>query len=513
MGSYDMSGEDVSPMNKTFVSLGIPAVFAVAGILAIAQWMRQVAALPAEEPRLPIVQRPMIVTSAGPAAPAPAVPVQASVPTPTAPTTPAPVAAPAAQPTQGAEVAFEVLPGNWPCFRGPDLDNVSKEQVKLNRDWVKNPPRELWAVNDLGEGYAAPAVEGGRVFLVDYDQAGKKDNVRCFSLADGKPLWNYAYLVEVKRNHGMSRTIPAVASNRVVTLGPMCHVNCFEASTGRRLWGTDLVKDYQATIPEWYAGQCPLIEDGNVILAPGGSNVLMMAVSAADGKTVWATPNLRGWAMSHASILPHVFKGRRMYVYVCRGGITAVDALNGKVLWEFADWPKIIADVPTPVSMGEDKLFVARAYEQGSLILQLKEVNGVYSIAVVAKLPRKVFGSDQQTPVFYGGHLYGARPPRGELVCLDPEGNQKWASGVAGRFGIGPYMIADGMILVMDDNGTMTLAAASPDGYREITKRKLLEGHETWGPIALAGGRMLVRDMGTERPNSSRLVCLDVSAK
>lgn len=500
------TGKDVAPMSKTLVSLGIPTVLALVGILAIAQWMRQVAELPAEEPRVPVVQQPMV---AAPAATAPAVAVQSSVPAPA----PVPSAPGASQSAQSAGGSFEVLPGSWPGFRGPAFDDVSRETIKINRDWTANPPKELWAIDDLGEGYAAPAVEAGRVFLLDYDQVGKKDNVRCFSLADGKPLWNYAYPVEIKRNHGMSRTIPAVSSNRVVTLGPMCQVNGLDASTGQRLWGLDLVKDYQTTVPEWYAGQCPLIDAGNVILAPGGSNVLIMAVSADDGKVVWTTPNPKGWAMSHASILPYTFKGRRMYVYTSRGGITAVDARDGKVLWEFSEWPKIIADVPTPVAMGDDKLFVARAYEQGSLIFQLKEADGAYSVALVAKLPRKVFGSDQQTPVFYGGHLYGARPPRGELVCLDVDGSQKWASGIAGRFGIGPYMIADGMILIMDDNGTMTLAEAVPDGYREITKRKLLEGHETWGPIALAGGRMLVRDTRTERPNSSRLVCLDVSAR
>jgi len=495
-------------MKKTWVGVGIPAVVAVAGVLAIVQWMRQVADLPAEELRVPIAQQPMLAPPA--AAIQPAVSQNAG-PVPA----PAPASVPvepfAAPPTQGA--AFEAAPGNWPGFRGPDFDNVSKEKIKLNRDWVKNPPKELWSVNDLGEGYAAPAVEGGRVFLVDYDQAGRKDNVRCFSLADGKPLWNYAYPVEVKRNHGMSRTVPAVSGNRVVTLGPMCNVNAFEASTGKLLWSMDLVKDYKATIPEWYAGQCPVMEAGKVILAPGGGDALMLAVNADDGKVVWTTPNPKGWAMSHSSMLPHTFKGRRMYIYASRGGLTAVDARDGKALWEFDDWPRIIADVPTPVALGEDKLFVARAYEQGSLILQLKEENGVLRAELVKKLPRRVFGSDQQTPVFYGGHLYGTRPPRGELVCLDADGNLKWEGGAGARFGLGPYLIADGMILAMDDRGTLVLAEAAPDGYREIARRKMLEGSETWGPIALAAGRLLVRDMRTEQPNSSRLICLDVEAK
>ncbi len=485
-------------MKRALISLGIPALFALAGVLALAQWMRQVAALPTEQPRVPIAHRPLIASL--PAAPAPAL----------APVVPEPSATPAAP---APASPFETVPGHWPCFRGPDFDNVSKETAKLNRDWEMNPPKELWSVNDLGEGYAAPAVAEGRVFLVDYDQTGRNDNVRCFRLADGRPLWNHAYPADVKRNHGMSRTVPAVSSNCVVTLGPLCHVNAFEPATGRRLWGIDLVREYGATVPEWYAGQCPVIEDGRVILAPGGSNALLVAVNSADGKVAWTTPNPRGWAMSHASIVPHTFKGRRMYIYVSRGGIAAVDARDGALLWEFEDWRRIIADIPSVIAMGEDKLFVARAYEQGSLILQLREEGGAFRAELVRKLPRRVFGSDQHTPVFFGGHVYGVRPPRGELVCLDPDGNPKWTSGAGVKFGLGGFTIADGLIFIMDDDGTLAVVEAVPDAYRPVARRKVLTGRETWCPVTVTGGRLLVRDSSGDRPNSSRLVCLDVSAK
>lgn len=491
-------------MKKTLVTLGIPSLVALAGILAIAQWMRQAAVFPVEEPRLPIAHRPLIVSPSS-GTRTNSVILTAPAPTPAAPA--------AAQTTLAADAAIDAIPGSWPVFRGPDYDGISKDTTKLNRDWAKTPPRELWAVDDLGEGYAAPVVADGRVFLMDYDQVGKRDNVRCFALANGRQLWNYAYPVEVKRNHGMSRTMPAVYSNRFVTLGPRCHVNAFEASTGKRLWNIDLVADYNATVPEWYAGQCPIIEDGKVILAPGGANVLMMAVNVDDGKVVWTTPNPKGFAMSHASILPHTFKGRRMYIYVSRGGITAVDALDGKVVWEFTEWPRIIADVPTPVAMGEDKLFIARAYEQGSLIIQLKEENGAFRAELVKKLPRRVFGSDQHTPIFFKNHLYGARPPRGELVCLDTDGNPLWTSPPAARFGIGGYTLADGLLYIMDDSCNMAVVELAPTSYKEISRRKLLEGREAWGPVTIAGGRMLVRDSRTDQPNTSRMVCLDIAAK
>jgi outer membrane protein assembly factor BamB len=423
--------------------------------------------------------------------------------TPVTPVAPvAPAAAPLAVPTDGS--------ADWPGFRGPDGDNVSKEKVKLSRDWGKSPPVEVWSVNDLGEGYAAPAIAAGRVFLLDYDQEKREDRARAFRLTDGAPLWTCSYPAEVKRSHGMSRTVPAVWSNVVVTFGPLGHVTAMAADSGARLWQIDLVREYGSTVPEWYAGQCPLILDGAVILAPAGSNALLLAVDALDGRVRWTAANPDRWQMSHASVLAATLAGRRMLVYPSRGGLAAVDAATGAALWTFTDWPSIIADIPTAVPIGNDRLFVARAYEQGSWILQVREEGGAFRAEPVRKLPRKVFGSDQQTPILYNGFLYGVRPPRGELVCLDPDGNEKWASGPAGRFGIGPYVVADGLLFVMNDTGTVTPVEATPEAYRPLTAKRLMDGRETWGPIVIAGGRMLLRDLRGDKPNGSRLVCYDV---
>ncbi len=65
-------------------------------------------------------------------------------------------------------------------------------------------------------------------------------------------------------------------------------------------------------------------------------------------------------------------------------------------------------------------------------------------------------------------------------------------------------MIAGGMIYVMNDSGLLTLAEARPDGYKQLAQSQVLSGHDSWGPMALAGGRLIVRDM-------TQMVCLDVA--
>ena len=177
----------------------------------------------------------------------------------------------------------------------------------------------------------------------------KQDALRCLSLADGREIWRYAYPVPVKRNHGMSRTVPAVTDKLVVAMGPKCHVVCLDSATGELRWGLDLVRQYGTTVPPWYAGQCPLIDNGAVILAPGGKAALLLACDAQTGKALWQTPNPHGWKMTHSSVMPMEFGGQRMYVYCANNGVVGVSAKDGSILWETTDWKISIATVPSPL--------------------------------------------------------------------------------------------------------------------------------------------------------------------
>ena len=405
------------------------------------------------------------------------------------------------------------LPGAWPRFRGEHFDNISRENVPLARTWPPEGPPVLWSV-ELGEGYAAAAVLRGRVYVLDYDARNQADALRCLSLADGKEIWRYSYPVRIKRYHGMSRTIPAVTERYVVSLGPKCHVTCLDARSGEFRWAIDLVREYGTEVPLWYAGQCPLIDRGRAIIAVGGTDVLMMAVDCRTGRVVWKTPNPDGWAMTHSSVMPMDFAGKRMYVYCggdgSAGGVVGVSAEDGRVLWKTEQW-RLRVNVPSPVILGEGRIFLSAGYNYGSAILQLSEQDGRITPKIAARFSAKQFGSEQHTPIFYQGHLYGVMPrnvgPLAEqLVCMDLGAKHIWTSGRENRFGLGPYLIADGLIFVMNDDGVLTLVEATAAGYRQLARAKVLDGHESWGPMAIAGGRLLVRDL-------TRMVCLDVRAR
>jgi outer membrane protein assembly factor BamB len=341
----------------------------------------------------------------------------------------------------------------------------------------------------------------GRVYLLDYDRAAQADALRCLSLDDGREIWRYSYPVPVKRNHGMSRTVPAVTDQFVVALGPKCHVTCLDALSGQWYWSIDLVKEYGAKVPPWYAGQCPLIDGDRAILAAGGQ-ALMLAVDCRTGSVLWKTPNPRRWQMTHSSIVPMEFAGRRMYVDCASGGVVGVSADDGTILWETDQWKIPIANIPSPVPVGEGRVFLCGGYEAGSMMLQLHQQGGRLSAAKVFRLPAGVFGAAQHTPILYQGRLYGVRPD-GQLVCLDAGGKVLWTSGAALRFGLGPFLVADGRLLVMNEAGLLSMFQVEPEGLQMLAQARVLDGHDSWAPMAIAGGLLLARDL-------TRMVCLDL---
>lgn len=133
-----------------------------------------------------------------------------------------------------------------------------------------------------------------------------------------------------------------------------------------------------------------------------------------------------------------------------------------------------------------------------------------FTSQVVYRLKSSVFGSDQHTPILYNNYLYGVLPGgiplEKQLACLNLDGQVQWTSGPTQRFGIGPFIMAGGLMYLINDQGQMTLAEVSPQGYKALATAKVLPGPDAWGPIAMAGTRLICRDLTT-------MTCLEMSGR
>ncbi len=411
-----------------------------------------------------------------------------------------------------AGVPREGLNESWPRFRGAEFDNISRSPVDLIERFPEDGPPVMWSV-ELGEGHGGAAIYEGLVYVLDYDEEERADILRCFSLVEGEELWRRGYQINLKRNHGMSRTVPAVTEDYVLTIGPRCHVMAVSRTDGEFLWGLNVEKEYQSEVPLWYTGQCPLIDEGKAIIATGGT-ALMVAADMETGEILWETPNPMGWQMSHSSVMPFEFRGVKMYVYSAYGGICGIAAggpREGEILWMSDEWNHQVV-APSPVCMPDGKIFMTAGYGAGAMVFQLRQAGEGFEVDVLHEYaPKEGLASEQQTPVEFEGHLIGILPKdagalRNQMVCVHPRDFTEviWSSGQDVRFGLGPYMIADDKLFIVDDDGTLTIARPSTSEYIELDSYNVLEGHDAWGPIAVADGYMVIRD-------SKTMVCLDMA--
>jgi outer membrane protein assembly factor BamB len=391
---------------------------------------------------------------------------------------------------------------DWPQFRGPRRDGISQEKGLL-RAWPAGGPRVLWSL-EVAQGYSAAAIHGGKVFFNDYDEAAGEWLVRAVTLDRGEELWRFREPRRIRPNHGITRSVPAVDGKHVFSLDPKAVLHALDAATGKEIWRKDFVAVYQTTIPPWYNGQCPLIEDGRILVAPGGE-ALVVALDKATGEELWRTPNPEGWPMSHASLMPAKLAGVSQYLYNTLAGTHGVAADDGRLLWHFP-FKFNVSVSPSPLAVGGDRVYVTASYDAGGAMFRVsRRGDGSFAAESLFVHTPDVWSSEIHTPVVHDGHLFAVgRHKRGLFTCLDLDGKVVWTSEGRASFDLGSFLLADGLIFALDGKtGMLRLLEASTSGYKELGEAQVLSGHDVWGPMALSDGKLVARDLG-------RMVCLEV---
>ena len=401
-----------------------------------------------------------------------------------------------------------LLPGatamaaNWPQFRGPDRNGKSPE-TGLLRTWPDGGPEVLWET-ELGQGYSSPAIYDGKVYFNDYDEATLEFLVRCLTLDEGKELWRFKEKRRVRPNHGITRSVPATDGKYVFSLDPKAVLHALDAETGKEIWRKNFVQDYGSKIPPWYNGQNPLIEDDKVLVAPVGTSALIVALDKATGKEIWTTPNPEGWLLSHSSLMPAKLGGVDQYLFSVLQGTVGISAADGKLLWHFP-FKFNISVSPSPLAIDDERVYVTAAYDSGGAMFRVKRDGDKFTTEEIFGHASNTWNSEVQTPILFKAHMFAVgKKKRGLFTCLDYDGKQVWSSDGKAYFGLGSFILADGMWFILEGKtGMLRLLEASTEGYKELASAQILGGHDVWGPPALSDGKLVIRDFG-------RMVCLKV---
>ena len=386
--------------------------------------------------------------------------------------------------------AVTVGAADWPCFFGPNANGISSE-TGLNLDWKTKPPPQVWSVALGDNGYAAPAVAGGVVYIIDHQ--GKEDVVLALDLATGKEAWRFAYPDDSKHKFGYSKTTPVIDHGKIYVLGQMGQVHCLEAKTGRELWTHNLLTEFGGKLPEWDYAMSPLLDGEKLILCPGGA-VTVLALDKTSGATIWKSTGPGD--VEYATPAGAAIEGKRQYLIFSRTSLNGLDAGDGKLLWSFPWKTQFCVHAAMPLPLG-NTVFINSGYDHGCALI---EINGSQA---KAKWESKELISRFTTPVCADGVAY-CTGEKNALVCLDLKtGTAKWQQP---GFEWGGLVAVDGTLIVLDGKtGEIVLIRLSPERYEELGRMKGLGGQSWTAPI-VAGGRLLVR-------NKQTLACYDLRVR
>jgi outer membrane protein assembly factor BamB len=240
-----------------------------------------------------------------------------------------------------------------------------------------------------------------------------------------------------------------------------------------------------------------------LIIGTGGAAILV-AIDKATGKDIWRSPNPGKLLMSHASIMPATLLGVKQYLYGTLKGLLGVSASDGRLLWEY---PRKfnVALAPSPIAVNQERVFLTGSYDAGSVMVQLKKSGDTFQAEPVFDLKNNEWNSEVHTPIVYKGMMYAVgKKKRGLFTCMTFDGKEVWTSEGQASFGLGSFILADGMFFVMEgDTGKLHMIEASTTGYKELGSAQVLNGQEVWGPMAISGGRMVLRDL-------TKMICIDL---
>ena len=306
-----------------------------------------------------------------------------------------------------------VTAADWPQWRGPDRDGISKETGIL-ADWSQ-PPRRLWLVTTSGAGYAGPAVAGGVVYIASASGSGKTriGILEARNATDGSLKWQCEYGPEWNSSYDAARTTPTVAAGRIYLISGLGRVVCVDAKDGQKVWAVDMFERFKGKNVQWGVAESPLLVDKKVICHPGAPDAAVAALDCATGETAWTTKGL-GDASAYNTPALLTLNGRRQIVTQTAENVIGVDPESGAVLWKHPHKNKYSVHSNTPVAVGPDRVVVSSGYGYGAECLQIG-ADGARVVWQEKKADNHIHGM-----LLIGARLYLAASS-GPLFCLDPQ--------------------------------------------------------------------------------------------
>ncbi|HEX2267965.1 MAG TPA: PQQ-binding-like beta-propeller repeat protein [Pyrinomonadaceae bacterium] len=372
---------------------------------------------------------------------------------------------------------------NWPQWRGPNRDGISKE-TGLLKQWPAEGPPLLWKATGAGGGYSSFSIANGRLFTMGL--RGDREYVVAFDINTGKEAWATPHGGAFRNDRGDGpRGTPTIDGDRLYALGGNGDLSAIEHRTRRLVWSKNILKEFGGSNIRWGISESPLIVGNKVLVNPGGPGASIVALNKADGKVIWKSQSDEA---GYSSAIPVQVNGGTQVVFFTGARAVGLDLNDGRLLWEWTRPANDVANIATPIARG-NRVFISSDYGTGG---------GVVEITPAGKAQEVYFTNEMRnhhsSSVLVGDHLYGFSSAILTAMKFDT-GEIAWRDRSVGK---GSLVYADGRLYCFSERGVVGLVEATPAGYVERGRFKIETGDlPTWTHPVVAGGRLYLRDQDT----------------
>lgn len=378
---------------------------------------------------------------------------------------------------------------DWPQWRGPNRDGISRE-TGLLQDWPSAGPKRVWLSRDIGIGYSAPVVAGGKILIMGTKDG--KEQLFAKEAKGGKTLWTAPLGGILSNNWGDGpRGAATVDGDKVYALGAKGGLICANVGDGKVNWRVEMVKDLGGKVPGWGYTESVLVDGDHVVCTPGGKRGTLAAIDKKTGKVIWRSSDWTDGAQ-YASVVPAELNGQRQFIQLTQKTLAGVSARDGSVLWRNA-WSGRTAVIPTPI-VRKNEVYISSGYGAGCRKITIGDAH-----KVTEDYSNKNIKNHHGGVLLLDGHLYGYSDGRGWTCQNLKSGDVVWDSKKLGK---GCVFYADNRLYCLEESsGQVALAAADTGGWKEHGRFKLEPQTELrkrsgriWTHPVVANGVMYLRD-------------------
>lgn len=382
--------------------------------------------------------------------------------------------------------------GRWAQWGGPNRDFQAPAKG-LASSWPEDGPKQLWS-RELGDGYSSILVDEGRLYTMY--RAEDKEAVIALDPKTGKTVWERRYDSAPRDEHVRQfgsgpRATPLLTGGRLYTIGVSGLMHCLKAEDGSVVWSQDLWgEELGGSFLNHGYSSSPVEYGDTVIVLVGGENASLVAFAKADGKVVW-----KGQSFKNSYSAPQILEvhGKAQLITYMADELVGVDPTSGELLWRYEITNQWQQNISMPVLLDGKYLFLS-SLQAGARGLELVEKDGKIEPQELWTT-RKIQFYHSNT-VRQGDHVYGTTGTGGVYFLASVNARTGEIAWRKRGFAKANVLAADGKLVILDEDGKLYLATATPEDLVVHAEAQVLE-KPAWTAPTIVGSTMYLRDLKT----------------